>query len=371
MKAFLIQFGLFCIALFVAMEVFFRVAVLAPEMPYDRYDAASGMTLSDPGLQKEGTFTYGKKGEIRANWRINEAGWNSAFEFEQQGEKPLVAILGDSYIENLYCEPKDHMDAQVHDLLGGNHRVYGFGRRGIAMSQFPLMTRYIVTQYHPEWLVVVINHRNIGESIPRIRRNKMMNQYEVMGDSVVRIPAEPYKVNSLKRILIKSAFYRYFFTNFAFQIKWPRLTWDQTPVQAMPPNRDPKNNPIKEQVSHVILQDILAEAGDTKVLFVLHPERKDMYEAESLPPQSHHMEVMTRVLEDRNLDYIDLHPVFFSAWQREGKKFEFDNNNHWNAYGNAVAAQGVAEALLTHMQAEKQQAERIVQGDSLAVENAE
>ena len=59
MKAFLTQFGLFCIALFVAMEVFFRVAVLAPEMPYDRYDAASGMTLSDPELQKEGTFTYG------------------------------------------------------------------------------------------------------------------------------------------------------------------------------------------------------------------------------------------------------------------------------------------------------------------------
>jgi hypothetical protein len=346
MRPFLIQFCLFLAATALLMEAFFQVSGLSPDIPYARYDAEYSLTLSDRSADSVGWYTYGKRAEIKAPWRINAAGWNSAFDFHRDPSRPLVAVVGDSYVENLYCAPEAHLDYQMANILPDPYRVYNFGRRGLPMSHFVPMTAYVKDHFEPAWIVYLINHRNLGESVARISRGRYFLQYDQRGDSLYTLPPQPYHSSQLKRILSYSATFRYVSANFALKIKWPKLSLQPLAAPPMPPAQRPENQPLQRIIARRILQDLASQAGDSRVLFVLHPNRPPIYEGTRPAPESRVMAIVRGQLDTLGLPYLSLNPAFVAAYDRDHTPFEFESNEHWTPYANRVAAQAIA----THLQ---------------------
>lgn len=345
MRAFLLQLTVFLAATFVVMEVFFQVSGLAPEIPYARYVPEYALTVSDRSQDSAGWYTYGKQAQIRAPWRINEAGWNSAFDYRRDDQRPLVAIVGDSYVENLYCPPEEHLDYLLAQRLPANYRAYNFGRRGIPMSHMVPMTRYVRDKFAPEWIVYVLNHRNLGESVARIRRGRYFLQYDKQGDSLYTLPPQPYQSNQLKQWLSRSATFRYFASNFTFRITWPKLSLTYPAPPGLPKARQPAMQLLQQEVARRILIDITEAAGPSRVLFVLHPNRPAIYADKSPVPESRPMAIIKAELEALGLPYLSLNPAFSDAYAQTGNTFEFDTNAHWNGYANEVAADAIYEHL--------------------------
>jgi hypothetical protein len=345
MRAFLVQFAVFLAATFLVMEVFFRFSGLAPEIPFARYLPEYALTVSDRRQDSAGWYTYGKQAQIRAPWRINEAGWNSAFDYRRDTSSPLVAIVGDSYVENLYCPPEEHLDYLLAQRLPAGYRAYNFGRRGIPMSHMVPMTRYVRDQVAPDWIVYLLNHRNLGESVARIRRGRYFLQYDKQGDSIFTLPPQPYQSSPQKQWLSLSATFRYFVSNFTFRIAWPRLSLTPAPPPDLPEAQKPENQALQQEIARQILIDITEAAKPARVLFVLHPNRAAIYEGHSPVPETRPMNLIKKELEALDLPYLSLNPAFSAAYLETGNTFEFENNKHWNGYANEVAANAIYEQL--------------------------
>ena len=55
----------------------------------------------------------------------------------------------------------------------------------------------------------------------------------------------------------------------------------------------------------------------------------------------HYLVAMATV---RGYAVIDLHEVFEADYRRNGKRFEFDIDAHWRAYGHGVVARAVMQS---------------------------
>jgi hypothetical protein len=81
----------------------------------------------------------------------------------------------------------------------------------------------------------------------------------------------------------------------------------------------------------------------TKIALVLDADRPAIYsEATLARAQNGYHEQMRRYIgaeaRRRGFEVIDLEPVFIARYQREGKRFEFPTDSHWNELGQRVVA---------------------------------
>src|SRR6266498_273429 len=88
-------------------EVFFTYVIRAAQQPWGYYDPTDKIARFAVE-QREGVYTIGRFAEQRARWRINNAGWNSDIDYvsADKRSKPLIAVIGDSYIEAMHVDVK-------------------------------------------------------------------------------------------------------------------------------------------------------------------------------------------------------------------------------------------------------------------------
>jgi hypothetical protein len=98
-------------------------------------------------------------------------------------------------------------------------------------------------------------------------------------------------------------------------------------------------------VADTILAQLAEENGDLPVLYALHPHRPSIYAGDEPLKQTPDQEILMQRLRQRGDAYLDLNFYFGETWKREGRKFEFPTNLHWDPYANQVAAKAIAQAL--------------------------
>ncbi|HMC83304.1 MAG TPA: hypothetical protein VKL61_08745, partial [Candidatus Polarisedimenticolia bacterium] len=149
------------------LELFFRFVVPACEMPSVYFDPTDRILRYDTRGRKEGIATLGKWGEGRARWRINNYGWNSEIDYApaEGPHRPLLALIGDSYIDALQVDVADNIAAQTRRALGGGYQIYSFGIGGAPLSQYLLMSRYVRRHFNPSVMVFNVVHNDFDESL--------------------------------------------------------------------------------------------------------------------------------------------------------------------------------------------------------------
>lgn len=345
--------------LLLVMEVFFRTIVLGPQFPADIFDPTYGIYRYKPSPQT-GTYTFGKKAEISATWEINRQGWNSAVDFKPKSarSKPAVAIIGDSYVENLYVPPALHMERIIQDSLHDQAEIYALGTKGTPLSQLVKVATYTKQEFNPEVILVMVNPRNLPESITSHRRIPFARQYYLTGSKVTVVTPKPRASSSVKEFLRKSRFYTYLKTNFALTLTPPKdpLKGSQADSTAIAQ----ADSILLDQISLIsewLIVDFKEAVGDSRLVFALHPYRPSIY-AEEIPLRQSPMTArFQEVLDKHNMPYLDLNPHYYQVYHQDKKPFEFESNMHYNQYGTEVAANGIAPWLQTQIVSDQMIAE--------------
>ena len=151
----------------VALELFFRFVLPSCESPKGIVDGDYLVRRFDAEYLSSGEFTYGRLCRAGGRWTINGAGWNSGFEYLEPDRRsqPLVALLGDSYLEGFYTDTGDHIDALLYRMYHGEVDFYTFAMSGAYLAQYVAMCRYIRDTFSPDAYVIFINSGDLEKSI--------------------------------------------------------------------------------------------------------------------------------------------------------------------------------------------------------------
>ncbi len=335
---------------FLAFEIFLRLFVHVQEIPYAYFDSENQILKYDVTKQREGIHSLGKLCTNPTTWRVNNMGWMSDIDYQITGRtKPLIVVIGDSFIEGFHVNPNQNVVSLLRQKLGGAYDVYGFGFDGANLVQYLNMARYVDKTFHSDFFIFNIIHNDFGFPC-RVDQRDGMLCLERDGDNWKEAPIKPYRPQPLKEIFHQSSFFRYLLLN----VNLEQL--DQT----LPRLGRIFKMRKKRQIS-AVLPDYMRSGGDyvwhqisilakgRRVLMVMDAPRLELYS--EAPPvgtcfkRSELNHLAAELSEKYGFDHLDLIETFQNDFKKRGVRFEFPRDGHWNPEGHALAAAAILEKI--------------------------
>ena len=333
---FVIRMVLGSIILLFAIELFFHFGMHAREYPRGIQDSVMNVSYFDNSWVPEGVGSFGPLCKPMGHWRINNAGWNSVFDYSEREDhnRPRVVILGNSYIEGWAADVEEHLDAELYNLFNGEVDVYAFGISGTSFAQYLGTTLYVESQFDPDIYLILLSSFGISRSLDSSISPYRFFIEESDSGYVLVDPPENFVQNRYGRILFRSALARYLKLN--RQISAQKLNIEVAEMVGSDPGSD--EIPLEyleagrffiEEFERVLLGDkiiffassgcldysILSELQDSSSLFML----------------------------------VNLESYMSADYEENAIEFHRSYDAHWNNYGHEVVARGlypyVREAL--------------------------
>ena len=325
---------------FVVAELVFRFIIPAAELPNSIH--SRGLMKLDAHGPRSGVFTIGPFAEPGGRWRINSDGWNSAIEYSRHPRRPLIAVIGDSFVEAFHVDPDNSFGALLRHQLKGKADVYTFGCSGTPLTGYLQIARDVQREFHPDILIINVVHNDFDESVRSLKPGSHFLQFDRRGRDIVEVPAEAYEPSALRRLLRHSAVARYVIINCKLSRNVARLHPEGQNVAL----RLLRNRPAIEPVVEAVFAKLAAENPDTSILMVMDGPRQRMFaDAESQAQLRWLPEMMRRLSQAHGFEFIDLGPRLKAFTESSGRPVSFETDYHWNTDGHAVAAGAILEAL--------------------------
>ncbi len=350
-----------CIVLLICAELFFKYVVHSCQCPLVTFHTKDDIVNFDTHGPRQGIFSVGPLAKKEGHWHINNLGWNSAIDYTtRKRDKPLIAIIGDSYIEAFQVDVTKSIAALLRAKLAGKFDVYSFGISGAALSEYLQISRYVRKYFHPDILVFNVVHNDFDESLVGGKNFqghlylKIQNHRAVEAPFVTFVPllqrTDPY--NRLKTFLvIHSDLFRYLVFNCHLDERirrWKRIFHHNKVNYNANINVDQVKNESKEIkiAINYIVKNIKKENKGSKIIFMVDAPRRDIYLNELKESNLTWMNLLLqKICRKYDVGFIDLTKPFYDDYVRHHKRFNPPYDYHWNQYGHKMAAQ----ALLAYL----------------------
>lgn len=324
-------------ALLLALELSFRFLIPACESPYYFYDREHKILRFDNSKSLQGLYTFGNLSEIRANWHVNKAGWLSDVDYEPHTGKPVLAIIGNSYVEALQVPPKMNLTAHLRDRLRDCYEVQSFAVSGAPLSQFLQMSRYARATVHPRVMIFCLTADTIKESL---RKEKPGFLYFTLDGTEVKEGELPFTASTIvMQSYRKSALLRYLKLNNGFIVSRREFP------TAGGGTADQDNGESRKILSYAF-SAIRAENPDTEIMMVLDAPRQEIYHGGSLAKAEATRNLVKLEAEYQGMHFVDLTSGMCRLYSLNHRMFNYDINFHWNGYGHEVVAGEIYKELL-------------------------
>lgn len=335
--SFVVLFGL-TLAL-VLTEIVFQI------LPVSDSTKTQGVNESAPYMRfppnRDVQISIGKFFEIKANKKTNKQGFFDDRDFDQGSKNNKVAVIGDSYVEALQVANAEAIHGQLQVLLGSEWKVNGVGTSGSPLSQYVAYARYVRESLDPNVYVFVIISNDFDESLLRYKRSPGHHYY----DDDLQLVRVDYKIDPLKSFLRTFATARYFAINMKGYSVFRGRDSD-SPIFTSNTLRtvDQERIAWSKRAVDQFLTDVSRITDGKEVILLFDADRTAIYtgeaDANSFP------ELMKNYSIDKSKSYknirvLDLQSIFEKSYKIDGKKFEFENDFHWNAHGHQVAARAL------------------------------
>ncbi|MEP6731458.1 MAG: SGNH/GDSL hydrolase family protein [bacterium] len=343
-------------ACFALGEIVFRTLVPAAESPAVVFDGAHGVVHYDPAVARTGVKTLGPSARTRARWRINDAGWNSSVEYDARrvAGRPLIAIIGDSFIEALQVDVDRNVGALVRQQLRGKADVYSFGMSGAPLSEYLRMSRYVVREFHPDIIVINVVHNDFDQSVRTLKPNSLVLQVTPEGGSFREVAPIAFEPDRVRRILAHSAVIRYLVLN-CLIAQIPRrlaaaLRNEASGENQWNANTDPRallrEEPLIRRSLAAIMRTVRAENPGTRIIYMMDAPRRDIYAGTLATSNLRWLTQMVRETAEANgSEFVDLTPTFAEYWSAQHRILNDPGDYHWNQTGHRLAAEALLRAL--------------------------
>ncbi len=335
-----------CLLAVILVEVIFQALPVS--------DATSTMDVNDanPYMRfapnRSLDISIGKFFEIRSRKKTNSWGFFDDKDFRRGTGKEKLVVIGDSYVEALQVKNAEAIHGRLSVALDSQYDVYGIGSSGSPLSQYLAYAKFARAEFDPSVFVFVVVANDYDESLLRYKQSPGYHYY----DDNFQLERVDYRAGLLKTLLRFSATARYFAINlrpYSF-IGGARQGGSSAFVANVPATVDEVRVSWSKRAVDRFMSDLKVIVGDRPVFFVVDGLREYIYrDGSDLQEKKSYAYVMNQYFiqqsEASRFFAIDLHPIFRDDYLRNGEKFEFETNAHWNARGHELAAQAVRLAL--------------------------
>lgn len=97
--------------------------------------------------------------------KTNNYGFISNIDYDPESRRPLIAIIGGSYVEAAMVPWNQTGAARLQKRLGSMAHAYTFGASGSALSQYVAYSEYVRKEFAPDVLVIVVVGNDFDESL--------------------------------------------------------------------------------------------------------------------------------------------------------------------------------------------------------------
>ena len=300
---------------------------------------------------KGGTFA------IVARKHSNNEGFLNDQDYDGAATGPLVAIIGDSYVE---AAQVDNAEAQ-HGLLakqaGNRGRVYSFGASGAQLPAYLTFADHARRKYRPAAMVFTIVGNDFDESLWTRRTVPGLHYFddETADWPLRRLDYAPSRLKTLGRA---SALVRYGLLN--LDLDWrglERRLLGGGSAKEFVGNTAANTEAQRVEGAKRAVAEFFKRLPEmtglpaSRILFVLDGMRPELYASSSLTEaERSFFGVMRQHFVKASTAYgaelIDLQEVFLKHYERHGERFEFAIDGHWNELGHRVVAEAISESAV-------------------------
>jgi len=292
--------------------------------------------------------------------RVNNDGFVNDESYAENDSRPLLAVVGDSYVEAAMVPNDKTFYRRQSAKLGGKGRVYSFGASGAPLSQYLVWAQYAQQTYRGGGIAIVVVGNDFDESLWAYNRRPGLHVYVKGPDGRLQLRRTDYRPSSLRALVRHSALGRYlvFHLHVLDTAKEIAARWGLTSAAhaAMPQhvgNTAAEASPERVRDSQAAIDAVLDDFGK---MVALPPERIAFlvdgarYEGDiEVTERSYFGQMRTyfmRQASQRGYEVIDLQPRFVARSRDSRTRFEFPTDGHWNATGHAVVAEALASSKL-------------------------
>jgi hypothetical protein len=327
----------------ITAEVVLRFLPVDTGLPTMPVDAAHPVLHFTPNRN----FVYSKGWYLENVNRghINNDGWINDQDYYVRGPHPLIAVVGDSYIEASMMLYRHTVQGLLAQKIGSMGRVYSFGESGAALTQYIAMAEYAANKYKPDGIIVNVVDNDFDESLLKYKRDRGL-YYFARTNQGLALQRVDFIPRSRGALLVRSALARYLALN--LQMK------TQIDDFLNPPSYGENARTLLDRArvadSLAVIPAFLGEIVERtrlppdKILLVIDGIRPEIYD-DTMADTKSFFEVMRTTLlsqaRSAGFETLDLQPVFRDDYRKHHQKFEYVNNDHWNEYGHAVVANAI------------------------------
>ena len=309
----------------------------------------------EPGALR--TWSTGWDMALANRLRVNNEGFVNTQDYDPAAPGPLVAVVGDSYVEAAMVPPAETLHARLAQELKGRARVYSFAASGAPLSQYLVYAAHARDRFHPERAVVVVVGNDFDESLLRYKASPGFHYFRKGPGGQAELVRVDYAPGGLRALARHSRLALYLVNNLGVGSLTQRLGAaragkgafvGQTAAAA---DRDRLDGSLFAIDAFVELLPGAFGLPPERILLVLDAPRPDLYDPAALEKaRSSYFGLMRSALEERavaaGIRVADLQGPFLRDYAEHGQRFEFERDAHWNGRGHGLAARAVLESGL-------------------------
>lgn len=309
---------------------------------------------------QEFTWSRGWNFKVVNRVRVNNYGFVSDYDYDAGAAAPLVAVIGDSFVEAVMVPHGQTCAGRLAAHAAPRLRIYAFAMSGAPLSEYLATAQYVRDEFSPSGMVFVVVANDFHESWRKYSWGLPLSHFEEVGGEPVLARVPHPGEGWWRRTAKRSRLVRYLHDNaglgMAHRIWEARRT---RPEVVMPTDWD---CPARE--CSAMLADsrsavdrffeLLPEMSSlppNKIAFVVDGPRSALYSEGGLERIRDGHQVLARqyfmaAAEARGYEVLDLLPAFADDWKRNRVRFDWPDDDHWNARGHAVCFEAVARSAL-------------------------
>jgi len=285
---------------------------------------------------------------------VNNDGWVNNQDYRVSEYPPLVAVIGDSFVEAQMLPYAQTFHGLLAKLFEGKLRFYSFGAAGAPLSQFLVWARYAVSKFKARALVINVVSSDYDQSRIEYKSSPGFWYYAPGADGGLHLQLVEYHPGAMTALVRHSALLRYLALNLGVVFKFDAvMNWfrshDESNAGFTLANPSPHIAASKAAVD-AFLRD-LGQIGLPAqcIAFTVdgfrYPDRMER-------DAGTFFDIMRRYFIERastwGYEAIDLDPLFLARYRETAERFEIDSPNdpHWNANGHRVAAEALRSSRL-------------------------
>lgn len=339
------------IGLAMVLELFFRFVIPVSNEPYRVYDRGNDISRYDTvNGPSQGLFAAGWASQLQSPWKLNNHGWNSDVDYAAGDRKePLIAIIGDSFIEGLQVPPEKSVASILRNNLNGKYDVYSFGLSHAALGAYLQISRYVAREYRPKIMVINVVHNDFfllcqDSSVPGLLCLETRD-----GEVKEFVPAlQPLSLRQRVSRQVTSA---------SALVRFVRVHLSKLEPSRFHADPDAYNGNIEVErirgrgteiglAVDYCIRKLKEENPNTTLIVMMDARRQDIYRGRldaSTIAWLH--DLLERTCRKHDVHYVDLTDPFSQIYRETGVHFESEWDYHWNEHGHRTAADVLFERL--------------------------